>query len=89
MSVTPHETARDFLEDENGISTREVHDEEDNDDMPQNLALGDLDITSSCVSLKGVCTHISSYPVGWTKKVVWNAIRDDLGKVTCMLIVYT
>lgn len=91
MTVTPHDSARDFLENENGVSTRGAHEGEDSDDMPQNLALGELDITSSCVSLKGVCTHILRYPVDLGPKkssAKLNADKDDLVQVTCMHTVH-
>ena len=81
MSVTPHESAREFLGDENGVSTRGNHEEEGSDDMPQNLALGELDITSSSVSLKGFCTPTLSYPVDLVPRMLCGNpkhCKDDL-----------
>lgn len=53
MSVTPQEDFQEFLDDDNGNLASGAHEEEDKDALPQDLSLGDLDITSSDVSLKG------------------------------------
>ncbi|KAK9908133.1 hypothetical protein WJX75_003087 [Coccomyxa subellipsoidea] len=61
MSVTPQEDFQEFLDDDNGNLASGAHEEEDKDALPQDLSLGDLDITSSDVSLKGVEDELDTY----------------------------
>ncbi len=63
MSVTPHEDPQDFVDDENGNLASGANDDEGDDALPQDLSLGDLDITSSDVSLKGEQGCISLSPL--------------------------
>lgn len=47
--------AQDLADDVNGNTSAEPNEDDLNDNMPQDLSLGELDITSTDVSLKGTC----------------------------------